>query len=72
MAYPKDPDQGHAESEFARQAEASRHGLLREFFDFLRHNKKWWMTPIILVLLMLGVLVLLGGTAAAPFIYTLF
>ena len=47
-------------------------GLLREFGDFLLHNKKWWLTPIILTLLLVGVLVVLGGTAAAPFIYTLF
>ena len=46
--------------------------LLREFWDFLRHNKKWWLTPIILVLLLIGLLAVLGGTTAAPFIYTLF
>ena len=45
---------------------------VREFVDFLTHNKKWWLTPIILVLLLLGVLIALGGTAAAPFIYTIF
>jgi hypothetical protein len=36
------------------------------------HNKKWWLLPIMLVLFMLGALMLLGGTAAAPFIYSLF
>lgn len=72
MADSKHPDRSPDARDFASQAEQAQHGLLREFFDFLRHNKKWWMTPIILVLLMLGVLVLLGGTAAAPFIYTLF
>ena len=35
------------------------------------HNKKWWLTPIILTLLLIGVLVVLSGTAVAPFIYTL-
>ena len=41
--------------------------------DRFRHNKKWWMTPIILVLLLLGVLVVLAGTGmAGPSIYTLF
>ena len=53
----------------ANQAQAS---LVREFFDFLIHNKKWWLTPIILVLLFVGLLIVLGGTGAAPFIYTLF
>lgn len=47
-------------------------GLLGEFLDFLAHNKKWWLLPIVAVLLLLGVLVFLSGTAAAPFIYTLF
>ena len=56
--------------EFARQAEENAPGLLAEFADFLLHNKKWWLTPIILVLLAMGVLVVLSGTAAAPFIYT--
>jgi hypothetical protein len=59
-------------SEFADHAAGRTPGVVREFWDFLRHNKKWWLIPIILVLLLLGVLVILGGTAAAPFIYTLF
>lgn len=60
------------QSEFERQAEQSQPGLLREFADFLVHNKKWWLVPIVLVLLLLGILVILGGSGAAPFIYTLF
>ena len=60
--------------DFSRQAEQASPGIVREFIDFLRYNKKWWLTPIILVLLMLGALVFLGGTVGgfAPFIYTLF
>jgi len=46
--------------------------LGREIIDMLRHNKKWWMIPIIAVLLLFGVLLILGGTGMAPFIYTLF
>jgi len=45
--------------------------LLAEFVDFLRHNKKWWLLPILLVLLLFGVLIFLSGTGEAPFIYTL-
>ena len=60
------------ESEFERQAEQSQPGLLREFLDFLIHNKKWWLVPIVLVLLLIGILVILGASPAAPFIYTLF
>ncbi|MHB1033378.1 MAG: DUF5989 family protein [Pirellulales bacterium] len=58
--------------DFARQVNERPPGLVREFIDFLRFNKKWWLTPIIVVLLLVGLLVILGGTALAPFIYTLF
>ena len=58
--------------EFAELAEAAPPGLIAEFVDFLIHNKKWWLTPIIIVLLLVGLLVFLGGTAAAPFIYPMF
>jgi len=44
--------------------------LLGEFWEFLCHNKKWWLLPILLVLLVFGVLIFLSGTGAAPFIYT--
>ena len=54
------------------QARQAQRGIVGEFVDFLLHNKKWWLTPIILVLLMVGLLLVLGGTGAAPFIYTLF
>ena len=58
--------------EFQSAGRSNRTGLVAEFWDFLKHNKKWWLTPILLVLLMVGVLVVMGGTVAAPFIYTLF
>ena len=53
-------------------AQESRQGLVSEFWDFLKHNKKWWLLPIIIVVLALGALVFLSGSGAAPFIYTLF
>jgi hypothetical protein len=56
----------------AKAARGGRSSLLREFAEFLGQNKKWWLAPIIASILLLGALVLLGGTAAAPFIYTLF
>jgi Family of unknown function (DUF5989) len=58
--------------DFARQAEESSPGLVAEFVDFLIHNKKWWLTPIILVLLLLGLLAFLSTSPAAPFIYNVF
>jgi hypothetical protein len=44
---------------------------LGELVDFLRHNKKWWLAPIVIMLLLVGVLVVLGGTVLAPLIYPL-
>jgi hypothetical protein len=58
--------------EFEEAAKERRVGLVGEFWDFLKHNKKWWLGPIVVMLLLVAVLVILSGTAAAPFIYTLF
>ena len=42
-------------------------------WDFLKVRKKWWLTPIVLFLLLIGLLIVLSqGSALAPFIYTLF
>ena len=51
---------------------AKRMGIWQEFMLFMKENKAYWMAPIIIVLLLLLALVFLGGTSAAPFIYTLF
>ena len=67
-----DQNSSKSASEFETEAGQPSMGLVREFVDFLRYNKKWWLTPIILALLLVAGLVILGGTAAAPFIYTLF
>ncbi len=48
-------------------------GLLKEFWLFLRVRKKWWLLPIIIVMVLLGTLLVLAqGSALAPFIYTIF
>jgi hypothetical protein len=47
-------------------------GLLSEHWAFLTHNKKWWLLPILFILLLFGALLLFSGSAAAPFIYTIF
>jgi hypothetical protein len=57
---------------FEQQADERAPGIVREFWDFLRFNKKWWLTPIVVIMLLFGALILMSGTAAAPFIYTLF
>lgn len=59
-------------SRFEQQAQEAPPGLLREFVEFLRYNTKWWLLPILIVLLGLGVLIALSTTGAAPFIYTIY
>jgi len=57
---------------FEQAGEESRESIVSEFIHFLGENKKWWLTPIILVLALVGLLVFLAGSGAAPFVYTLF
>jgi len=58
-------------SEFRQESQRKRTGLAREFLDFLKHNKKWWLTPIIFVILLVGVMIVTMG-GVGPFIYALF
>jgi hypothetical protein len=53
-------------------AERSGDNILGELWSFLRYNKKWWLLPILTILLLFGILLFLSASAAAPFIYTLF
>jgi hypothetical protein len=53
-------------------SEPQKGGLIRELWGFVRHTGKWWLVPLLIVLLALAVLVYLSGTGLAPFIYTLF
>ena len=47
--------------------------FLKDLWDFMRVRKKFWLAPIIIVLVLLGMLIVLAeGSAVAPFIYTLF
>ena len=47
--------------------------ILAEFWEFLRVRKKFWLLPVVIVLVLLGALLVLSqGSAVAPFIYTLF
>ena len=57
---------------FSEQAEQSRPGLVKEFWAFLRQNRKWWLLPLLIVLFLAGTLVVLASTSAGPFIYALF
>jgi drug/metabolite transporter superfamily protein YnfA len=51
----------------------SKTEVLSQFWAFMRENKKFWLAPIVIVLVLVGLLlVTTQGTAVAPFIYTLF
>ena len=60
------------DTELADLADEKSRGFFGEFVDYMLENKKWWLIPIIVALLLIGILIMVGGTAAAPFIYTLF
>ena len=46
--------------------------LAKDLWDFTKERKKWWLAPVIIMLVLLGLLIAAGGTAIAPFIYTIF
>jgi hypothetical protein len=62
-----------AQNEFEKAAaEHKDTGLMHELWGFLRENKKWWLLPLIAVLLLFGLIIFLSGTGLAPFMYTFF
>jgi hypothetical protein len=62
-----------SQSDFERIAKKSHEAsLVSELWMFLVQQKKYWLTPVVVILLLFSLLVLLAGTGAAPFIYTLF
>lgn len=65
------PEKLSSTFEQAAQQHAAKSAVF-ELWDFIWHNKKWWMIPIVITLLLFGLLILLSGTGIAPFIYTLF
>ena len=60
------------QDEFLEAGRAKDRGLVGEFVAFMAENKAWWLTPILIVFALFGVLLVLGATGAAPFIYVLF
>jgi len=65
-------DPGDKKDDFLAAASEKERGIVSEFVAFMAENKVWWMTPILVVFGLLGVLLVLGATGAAPFLYTLF
>jgi peptidoglycan/LPS O-acetylase OafA/YrhL len=60
------------ENDFEQIARRRESSFLEELWTLLHEKKKYWLMPIVIVLLLFGLLVFLSGTAAAPFIYTIF
>jgi hypothetical protein len=59
-------------SDFEKAASERPPGFLRELWEFLRHNKKWWLIPILICLLIFGVMLVVAGSGPGALIYTLF
>jgi Family of unknown function (DUF5989) len=57
---------------FREAGEKKELTLGQEVVQMLRYNKKYWMIPLVVILLIFGVVLILGSTSIAPFIYTLF
>jgi uncharacterized protein DUF5989 len=59
-------------SDFEKALSTGDGNVFSDFWYFLRHSKKWWMVPVVILLALFAALMLASGTAVAPFIYTLF
>ena len=64
--------QEERKTEFENEAQEKPLSLAQEFWLFIVENKNWWLLPILIVFGLLGTLIALTSTGAAPFIYTLF
>jgi hypothetical protein len=64
--------ENRSENDFESGAKEAELSLIAEFILFLRENKAWWMTPILIALALIGVAVWMSGSALAPFIYSIF
>ena len=68
MSAPRAPEP----DEIVRRASERRRGLVAELTSMLWRHKKWWLAPIVILLVLVGVLVVLGGGPLGPFLYPLF
>jgi hypothetical protein len=67
-----EPDRVEKKGSFEELGQSQPPSLLAELFEFLKHNKKWWLLPILVMIALFGILMALASTGVAPFIYTLF
>ena len=72
MSEPLREDSSERRTKFEEAGKEQQLSIVQEFLLFIKENKAWWMVPIVVVLGLVGLLVVLSSTGAAPFIYTLF
>jgi hypothetical protein len=72
MAELEHGDRPDKRAAFLAAGEKRSAGFAGEVLGFLRASGKWWLAPMIVVLLLIGLALVLGGTAAGPFIYAAF
>jgi hypothetical protein len=65
-------DDSGKQSAFAREAEEQPTSWFGEYFYFLKTTRKWWLLPILLIILAFGAILVVAGSPLAPFIYALF
>ena len=58
--------------EVMRQASLPEQSVSAELVDFVKYNKKWWLVPLVVMLLLIGGVIVFGSSVAGPFLYTLF
>jgi hypothetical protein len=63
------PEDNNSFEDLAREAPQS---FVKEVWYLLSTDRRWWLAPIVIAIVVLGVLVMLSGTGVGPFIYTLF
>lgn len=69
---PQRPAPDDPVDEFERSALEAEPSLFREFREFIREQKAWWMVPLLLIFALLAGVAWLSGSGLAPFIYPLF
>lgn len=72
MKAPSKQAKENRRSQFVEQAERPTRSFALEVLEYLLQNKKWWLIPVVIVLVLVGMLVMLAGTPAAPFLYPFF
>ena len=69
---PTTQEKGSEFEALAKKSGGAGSSAFVQLLMYVKESKRWWLLPVILALILTGILIVLGSTAAAPFIYTLF